>query len=194
MTASTARKPLRTLVLNADYRPLSTSPLSVVSAEDAVTTVWRDRADVIEVWPGAFFRSPSVTIPVPKAMVLRDYVHVFADPKFCRRSVLLRDRYRCQYCGERFGAEELTFDHVLPRSAGGKTEWSNILMACVDCNTKKHSQLPNYSARKGSSMRPLKEPRQPTASELFRNGLEFLPEDLREDFQSFLYWNEELQA
>jgi HNH endonuclease len=88
----------------------------------------------------------------------------------------------------------LTFDHVVPRSRGGKTVWTNILSACLRCNGQKGSTSPNHSGRVRSvdpkgRMRPLKEPRRPSAAELLRAGLEFLPNDLREDFGSFLYWN-----
>ena len=191
----TAAATYRTLVLNADFRPLSTWPLSMVSAQDAVSTIWRDRADVVEVWPDAFFHSPSTTIAVPKVIALRQYAPISATPKFCRRSILLRDKFRCQYCGERFESADLTFDHVIPRSAGGRTEWGNILSACIPCNKKKRDSLPNYSGRRGKDdMRPLKAPRQPTTAELLRSGLEFLAPDIREDFASWLYWSSELQA
>lgn len=185
---------LRTLVLNADGRPLSTWPLSLVSAQEAISAVWRDRATVVETWKGAFFRSPSVTIAVPKVLMLREYAPITGDPKFCRRSILLRDRFRCQYCGNEFSSPELTFDHVVPRSAGGKTVWTNIVSACIKCNALKGNRPANHSGRKGvaGSLRPLKEPRRPTNSELLRAGLEFLPNDVREDFGSWLYWNSEL--
>lgn len=189
MTLATAR---RTLVLNADFRPLGTWPLSLVTAAEAITTVYRDRAVVVDEWEEVF-RSPSREMRVPKVIALRVYQHVSADPKFCRRSILLRDRFRCQYCGHQFRADELTFDHVIPRSAGGKTEWTNILSACVGCNTAKRNSLPNYSGRKGAGMlRPLKTPRRPTSMELMRSGLEFLDPAIRADFSSFLYWNTEL--
>ncbi len=197
MTAATAheRRPYRTLVLNADYRPLSTWPLSVVPAEDAISTIWRERADVVETWEDAFFHSPSVTLPVPKVIALRHYAPIATQPKFCRRSILLRDRFRCQYCGQQFPAAELTFDHVIPRAAGGRTEWTNILSACVACNKAKRDHLPTYGRAHGQGVaRPLKPPRQPTTAELLRAGLEFLDPALREDFASWLYWSAELRA
>ena len=189
---------LRTLVLNADYRPLSTWPLSLVSARDGVKAVFSDTATVLEEWD-AVFRSPSIEIPVPKVIALREYAPISATPKFCRRSVMLRDRFCCQYCGERFEADELTFDHVIPRSRGGKTEWDNILMACVECNAKKRHHMPNFSGRRGGNkaavnMRPLKAPRQPTTAELLRAGLEFLDTEIRADYGSWIYWNAELHA
>jgi 5-methylcytosine-specific restriction endonuclease McrA len=188
----------RTLALNADGRPLSTYPLSIVSAQDAVSAIWRQRAIVIETWEGAFFRSPSTTIAVPKVMMLREYAPISGEPKFCRRSILLRDKFRCQYCGQEFPSQELTYDHVIPRSLGGKTVWTNIVTACLRCNAEKANSLPHYSGRKRVAkrglMRPLKEPRRPTGAELLRAGLEFLPKDIVEDFGSALYWNSELHA
>lgn len=193
---------LMTLVLNADYQPLSTWPLSLIPATEAITKLWKDRAQIVETWKDAFgneavFRSPSTHIPAPKVVVLKDYVDVSSDPKFSRRSILLRDRYCCQYCGKRFPANELTFDHLIPRAHGGKTVWNNIVMACAPCNAKKADKLPEFSGRKGTKrgngLRPLKMPHQPTNAELLKAGLEFLPEHLREDFGSYLYWSAELE-
>lgn len=183
----------RTLVLNSTFLPLATWPLSLISGQEAVKAVIRGRATVVEEWDEAF-RSPSVTIKVPRVVALNNYVPVNAEPKFCRRSILLRDRYKCQYCGVRFDPTELTFDHVIPRASGGKTTWDNILSACIACNGRKRDKAANWSARKGSGLRPLKPPRQPTTMELLRAGLEFLPNDLKEDYGSWLYWSAELRA
>jgi 5-methylcytosine-specific restriction endonuclease McrA len=180
---------LKTLVLNADFRPLAVYPLSLITARAAVEAVLSDSAAVVEEWD-AVFRSPSTTVRVPKTIALREFAHVSAEPKFCRRSVLLRDRFCCQYCGDRFESEELTFDHVTPRSRGGQTTWENILMACVNCNALKRDSMPAYSARKGQGMmRPLKVPRRPTTAELLRAGLEFLDNETRETWGDFLYWS-----
>lgn len=183
----------RTLVLNADYQPLSTWPLSLIDGTDAVRAVFKGRVTVVEEWPEQL-RSPSLAINVPKVVALNEYAPISASPKFCRRSILLRDRFRCQYCGHRFNADELTFDHVVPRSDGGKTEWTNILSACVDCNTRKRDHPANWSGRKGSGLRPLKPPRQPTTHELLKAGLEFLDPETRESYGDWLYWSTELEA
>lgn len=193
------RRQLRTLVLNSNHVPLSTWPLSIIPPQEAIHALYRDRCYSVQDWDGEFFRSPSISIPVPKVIALRQYANVSGEPKFCRRSVLLRDRYSCQFCGQRFESQDLTFDHVVPRSAGGKTVWENILTACMRCNSLKGDKHANHSGRKGIAskdgrLRPLKMPRRPTAAELLRNGLEFLPNDVREDFQSWLYWNVALEA
>lgn len=184
-----------TLVLNADFRPLSSWPPSIISAQDAVSAIWRDRVVVVETWEDAFFRSPSITIAVPKVIALREYAPVHGIPKCTRRNIYLRDRFSCQYCGHRFPVSDLTYDHVIPRSKGGKTVWTNILTACMECNGRKADKLPNYSGRRGvkGSLRPLKQPRKPTGAELLRSGFEFLPTDLKESFGSYLYWHVELE-
>lgn len=184
---------LRTLVLNADYRPLSTWPLSLVTGQEAVSIVYRGRAAVVEEWD-AVFRSPSREIRVPKVVALNEYAPINAEPKFCRRSILLRDRFRCQYCGAQFSSHELTFDHVIPRARGGTTTWENILSACVECNKLKRDQPANWSGKKGTGIRPLKAPRRPTTVELLRAGLEFLDPAIKESYGDWLYWSSELKS
>ena len=193
---------LMTLVLNADFQPLWTWPLSQMPASDAISKVWMDKINVVETWQDAFgndivFRSPSITIPVPKVVVLREYVCVHGHPKFNRKNVLLRDRYCCQYCGKKFPSSELTYDHLIPKSKGGKTEWTNIVMACEKCNGKKANKMPEFSGRKGTKhgngLRPLKMPKIPTNAELLKAGLDLLPHEVKQDFASWLYWNVELE-
>lgn len=188
---------LMTLVLNATYEPLNIHPLSLIPATEAITKVWKDRVNVVETWKDALgneavFRSPSTIIPAPKVIVLREYVPVNNDPKPTRRSFLLRDRYCCQYCGKRFSSAELTFDHLIPKSKGGKTNLENVVMACEPCNSKKADKMPNLSGRKLSGLRPLKMPKKPTNAELLKAGLDFLPDQLKETWGDYLYWTVEL--
>src|SRR5678815_3369509 len=166
---------LMTLVLNATFEPLTTYPLSVESIDKAIKRLSKNTAQTVETWKDAYgndrlCRSPSVTIPAPKVVVLKRYIDISSEPKFSRRSVLLRDRFCCQYCGRKFThSKDLTFDHVVPRSQGGRTVWSNIVMACEPCNSRKSNKMPQYSGRKGkkgNGLRPLKEPYQPTNAEL----------------------------
>ncbi len=107
---------------------------------------------------------------------------------------MLRDRFRCQYCGEQFPSSDLTFEHVIPRSNGGQTVWDNILSACVECNKRKRNHPANWSGKKGGGLRPLKAPRRPTTMELLRAGLEFIDPTIMESFGDWLYWSAELRA
>jgi len=189
---------LVTLVLNADYQPRS--PL-IISAREAITDYYKERVTVVDTWKDAYgndlaFRSPSMVIPAPKVVVLNEYATVPMYAPFTRRNACIRDRYRCQYCGERFTTHELTFDHVIPRDKGGQTVWTNIVMACSPCNLRKANRLPDYSGKKGpkgSGLRPLKKPYEPTSVELLRLSVLFLPEDLKMSFSDWLYWNVELE-
>ena len=67
------------------------------------------------------------------------------DVKFNRRNIFARDKNRCQYCGRRFPTSELSLDHVIPRSMGGKSNWENIVCACTDCNVKKGGRMPKQA-------------------------------------------------
>ena len=169
---------LRTLVLNADGRVMATWPPNIVPVRKAIQKIINDRVVAVETWE-QLFRSPELTIEAPKVVMCRHYAPVYGAPKFCRRSVFLRDHFCCQYCGEPFETSELTFDHYVPRARGGRTVWENILTACIRCNTAK---------RDGNHMVPLSLPRQPTRAELLRAGLRFLAPDIHEDFGSHLYW------
>jgi 5-methylcytosine-specific restriction endonuclease McrA len=99
--------------------------------------------------------------------------------------VFLRDRFTCQYCGDR---DELTFDHVVPRSKGGLTCWQNVVAACSCCNLKKGDLLP-AAAR----MWPTTRPYQPTVHDLHQNGRLFPPNYLHESWMDYLYWDSELE-
>jgi uncharacterized protein YndB with AHSA1/START domain len=113
------------LVLNADFRPMSYFPLSVLSWQDAVHAVFSERASVVAEYD-AWARSPSTRVRLPSVVALRKYQRTQRRVAFTRFNVFLRDRFTCQYCGKVLSASALTFEHVIPRSHGGQTTWSNI--------------------------------------------------------------------
>lgn len=79
---------------------------------------------------------------LPKTIMVKKYVK--HRPKFTpsRRNIFLRDDYKCRYCGEELGHDELTLDHVLPRSRGGGNTWNNLVAACFPCNSRKANRTP----------------------------------------------------
>ena len=125
------------LVLNADYRPLSYYPLSLWSWQDSIKSVFLDRVSIVSYYDRQI-RSPSFSMKLPSVIALKSYIRPQSNPNFTRFNVFLRDKFSCQYCGSK---DELTFDHLLPRSKGGKTNWDNVVTACSSCNVKKGGRL-----------------------------------------------------
>ena len=175
------------LVLNADFRPLSYFPLSLWPWQEAVKAIFRDSVTVVSEYDRVI-RSPSHEIRLPSVLALKDYVPLSQKPAFTRFNVFLRDRFECQYCGDRFRTPELTFDHVIPRSRGGRTTWDNIVTACQCCNILKGNRMPHEV-----HMYPLTEPFQPTIYKLQEYGRKFPPNYLHHSWGDFLYWDTELE-
>lgn len=173
------------LVLNADFRPLSYFPLSLWPWQDAVKAAFLDRVSIVAEYDEVV-RSPSMEIPIPSVVVLKDYVRPAKTTAFTRFNLFLRDEFRCQYCGER---GDMTFDHVIPRCRGGRTTWENVVASCSSCNLRKGSKTLD-----GAGMHLRKPPRQPRPSELQNTGRKFPPNHLHDSWIDFLYWDAELEA
>ncbi|MGB4787380.1 MAG: HNH endonuclease, partial [Lentibacter algarum] len=160
-------------------------PLSLWPWQEAVKAAWLDRVDIIAEYDEVV-RSPSTVIRIPSVVVLKDYVKPQKRVAFTRFNLFLRDEFCCQYCGAK---GDLTFDHVVPRAAGGVTSWQNVVAACSPCNLKKGSK----SLRQcGLHLR--KPPRPPAAEELRNMGRKFPPNHLHDSWMDFLYWDAELDA
>lgn len=166
------------LVLNADFSPISTFPLSVWDFARTMRKTLQGRVTVLETYD-IVLRSPSLEYRPPSVVALKRYVRRPDQVAFTRMNLFLRDGFTCQYCGSELPPKDLTFDHVVPRSAGGGTNWENISTACVPCNTRK-------GARR--DMRPRVKPHQPTAYELLRKKTP--PRDsLHKSWLDYLYWS-----
>lgn len=175
------------LVLNADYRPLSYFPLSVWHWRDAVRAIFLDRVHVISYYD-RHISSPTKRLQLPSVIALKQYQSLDRHPPFTRFNVFLRDRFSCQYCGSQKTASSLTFDHVIPRSKGGRTTWQNIVAACSDCNLRKGDKL-----LRDSNMRIRSKPYIPSVFQLQENGRAFPPNYLHQSWRDFLYWDSELE-
>lgn len=172
------------LVLNADYRPLSYYPLSIWCWQDAIKAVFLDRVNIVSEYEETV-HSPSFEMKLPSVVCLKSYIKPVRYPAFTRFNVFLRDRFECQYCGD---GSDLTFDHVIPRSRGGRTTWDNVVTACAPCNLAKGNKLP-----KESGFMPNRYPEQPTVMQLHSNGRRFPPNYLHDSWQDYLYWDSELE-
>ena len=171
------------LVLNADYQPLSYFPLSTWSWKDALKAVFLERVNVVSEYD-QLVRSPTIKLKLPSVVSLKDYIPLPDKVAFTRFNVFLRDKFTCQYCGDK---RDLTFDHLLPKSKGGITDWENVVTACSTCNVKKGGRL--YSI---SGMKLHKKPFVPTVDDLHQNGRNFPPNFLHESWMDYLYWDVEL--
>ena len=175
------------LVLNADFRPLSYYPLSLWSWQDTIKAVFLERVNIVANYDHAV-HSPSFEMKLPSVVSLKTFVKPSTHPAFTRFNVFLRDSFTCVYCGAEHPTHELTFDHVVPRSRGGRTSWENVVTACGPCNLRKGSRLPQEIR-----MFPRHVPRQPTSWELQENGRMFPPNYLHESWRDYLYWDAELE-
>ena len=175
------------LVLNADFQPLSYYPLSLWSWQDAIKAVFLERVTIIENY-NKEVHSPNLIIKLPSVIALRNYVTPQRSPAFTRFNVFLRDNFTCQYCHKELLANELTFDHLIPKCIGGKTTWENVVSACTSCNVKKGRRLLKYV-----DMHLEKPPVKPTSTRLQQNGKNFPPNYLHESWRDYLYWDTELE-
>ena len=174
------------LVLNADFRPLSYFPLSLWSWQNSVKAVFLKRVNIVSEYD-YLVRSPTFSMRLPSVIALKEYIPLSRRPAFTRFNVFLRDRFECQYCGAAFPVHELTFDHVRPRSRGGRTTWDNVVTACSTCNFRKGNKT-----AKEANMFPQKMPCQPSTWQLQETGRAFPPNYLHESWGDFLYWDSEL--
>jgi len=172
----------RTLVLSQGYEPLK-----VISWKRAITLLTLGKIEVIEEYDHDI-RSTSIVFKCPAVVRLLSAFKRHKKPvKFSRVNIFGRDHYKCQYCGKKGRLDDLTYDHVTPKSQGGKTVWNNIVTACYDCNSKKRNRTPQQAGMK-LRMKPI-QPRWVPAMTL-RINQEHAPSA----WATYLYWTQELKG
>ena len=130
----------RVLLLNQTYEPLGT-----VNVARAVIMVFKNTVTVEEFDGDRVLRSARAEFPVPSVIRRRIYINIRRRREASsmkRLRIYMRDKFRCQYCGEKKPAGELTLDHILPRSRGGDNSPVNVVTACVACNNRKGDRTP----------------------------------------------------
>lgn len=199
----------KTLVLDAGYRPHR-----IVSWQRAAQLLHDGRAEVVELYSETMrtiSREVAKTLKLSREMRMWFELGVdSSDPnifvvkmpavirllgvlgrkklvKFSRINVLTRDNFTCQYCGAKKLSSELNYDHVVPRSKGGKTVWENIVASCYDCNSRKRNRTPA-----DAGMRLLNKPVRPKSLPIAALRMDSLT-DVPSLWMSWLYWNAELQ-
>ncbi|MEX0594136.1 MAG: HNH endonuclease [Balneolaceae bacterium] len=123
------------LVLNQDYQPLS-----ICSVQRSMKLLFLEKADLLHDAPERKIRTPSTEYVYPSVIRMRRFIRLpYHRIVLTRRNVMRRDRQTCQYCGTR---SDLTLDHVMPKSRGGKDTWENLVTACNRCNVRKGNRTP----------------------------------------------------
>jgi 5-methylcytosine-specific restriction endonuclease McrA len=171
----------QTLLLNQGYEPIK-----VISWQRAITLLFLGKVEVVEEYTDEL-RSVNLVIKVPAVVrLLRAFRRQHRPVKFSRVNIYARDGYKCQYCGAKASLVDLTYDHVVPRSQGGATDWTNIVTCCYLCNRKKGGRTP-----KEAGMRLLAQPVQPNwvPAVTIRVSLRSVPDAWRD----YLYWTGELR-
>jgi 5-methylcytosine-specific restriction endonuclease McrA len=170
------------LVLNASYEPLQ-----VIDWTRAITLLWQDKVEVLEEHDQEI-RSVSLTMKIPSVIRMLHMIRTKrrTPVKFTRMNVFSRDGFCCLYCGEKFTAAQLTYDHIVPVAQGGKKSWENIATACMPCNARKEGRTPEQA-----KMPLLRKPRQPLWAQCVTVtvGLRQTPETWKE----YLYCQVELK-
>ena len=188
-----------TLVLNRNWQPVN-----VATVARALVLLWNESARVVDpadyrlyTWADwsllrprdgeRFIQAVRLRLRVPEVIVLAEYDRLpTAAVSFSRRNVFKRDHWACQYCGGQPGGEELTIDHVIPRSQGGTSTWENCVLACIGCNKRKADRTPHQAG-----MRLRKVPVRPTWKPIYaRDSVRI---ESWSKFISETYWNVPLE-
>lgn len=180
-----------TLLLNADGTPLSQVPLSVISWQVAMRLMFLGKVRVLKEYDSWVVRSQHLEMKVPSIVIMTEQVKWSKHLKYSRANVYLRDDFtcqlqttwRCKELGGKVKLTELTLDHVVPRSLGGKTNWTNVCTSCKTCNSEKGAD---------ERIVPKKKPHKPTYYEILakRKTLQINIRD--EEWRYYIDWPEHL--
>lgn len=161
----------------------------VVSPEDFSTYDFDSWKDLSENAEDYCIHTVNFKIRVPEVIVLTIFNGVHRrDVKFSRRNIFERDKVTCQYCGKKYKKNELTLDHVVPRSMGGRSTWENLVLACVPCNVKKGSRLPEEAG-----MPLIRKPRKPRWMPYSGESFDSIRKPSWQRFVDAAYWDVELK-
>lgn len=173
---------MQTLMLDQGY-----APLKVIPWQRAIRLLTLGKVEVVEEYDSEV-RTTFLAIKVPAVVrLLRAFRRPKKPVKFSRVNIYGRDGYRCQYCGDKRPMDDLTYDHVLPRSRGGRTTWTNIVTCCSPCNLKKADRTPAEAG-----MKLLREPKQPIEAPVVMVAIS--RESAPAAWRDYLYWTGELES
>jgi len=142
------------LLINFNYEPLN-----FITEKRALKLYFKNKVDVISNWQqgitysGGEFKIPSI---LKLKKYIKRYIH---NPIYSKYNLVLRDKSICQYCNKLITGKNLTLDHIIPISRGGKSNYTNVVVSCFNCNNNKGNRTPEES-----NMPLLKKPEKPNFS------------------------------
>lgn len=178
------------LVLDNGYRAINR-----VSWQTAFGWLFQGKVEVVETYADWVVHSAHEAWPVPSIIRFIKKVRGFFNRgiRFNRKNVYLRDKGKCQYCGKVTPTHEFTYDHVVPRSMGGKTAWENIVVACIQCNHRKADRTPEQAKMRLIGT-PVKPKSLPDGQGLALSWTVGMPESWKDWLGSVSYWTDKLEA
>lgn len=146
------------LLLNSDEEPLH-----LTSWRRALVLLLKGKAECVEKIENIENYIKIDNTLIPKVIILKDYRAIpHTELPYSRENIFKRDEYTCQYCGKHLPGNELTLDHVYPKSRLGPDTWENIVACCKECNQYKADRTP-----KEAGMKLLRRPSRPLDGKLF---------------------------
>lgn len=137
---------------------------------------------------GRYIQTPDLAIRIPEVIILRDFNGFFKkEVRFSRRNIFERDKNTCQYCAKRLPKADLTIDHVIPQSKGGRDSWQNLVLACVRCNVFKANRTPEQAG-----MPLIRKPVKPAWLPTLGTRLPSVEKSSWQRFIDAAYWDVEL--
>ncbi len=177
-----------TLVLDIAYRPHSLIPW-----QEAIIKVLIDKTvEVVEEHPDRYINTVNWSVKMPSVIRLIVPVKKEKAVKFSRHGIYAIDKGRCQYCGCRVSRREFQYEHVIPRTQGGKTCWENIVVACMTCNQKKAGRTPQQAGMRLLST-PVRPKKLPDMGDLMITYNPGMPKEWKNYLRSHAYWNVALE-
>lgn len=186
-----------TLVLSSGYEPVNR-----VTWKRAINQVLAGTAEILEdygeiVWTGLYEAAGQIFKQLKRPSVIR-LLNCFTRKrsiKFSRENILLRDKSKCQYCGRKLTKKGLHLDHVIPKSRGGRTKWTNVVACCLKCNQRKADRTPEQAGMR-LRLEPVKPRSLPLVQSLkmvLKTDPDKAPDEWMRHLQGYLYWNVELE-
>lgn len=127
---------MRVLLLNSNYEPLQ-----FIEDRRGIKLIFKDKVEVISNWDQEI--NTGCSMNYPSILRLKNKVpQIFLRSVFSRVAIIRRDQQSCQYCSKKLQGAEITIDHVLPKAQGGKSTFSNCVVACKPCNNRKADKTP----------------------------------------------------